>query len=185
MRSDRVSLYGRGFGNMFGSNIFGGGIFGNNFPTVIDELPYSKLPVVDIVENILDLFRDMESDKLIYDKELAEIEAKVDTYTQYVDYHRDTLNKSYELERKELELIQIVTAKSIGLLERMEKLNDDSSNYKTYMELMNRYQKILEKLIDNSGRYFNERTIEVNRIGIPEFYKNTEIGRKETMRKRY
>ena len=156
-----MSLFGRGFGN-----IFGGGIFGNNFPTVIDELPYSKLPVVDIVENILDLFRDMESDKLIYDKELAEIEAKVDTYTQYVDYHRDTLNKSYELER-------------------MEKLNDDSSNYKTYMELMNRYQKILEKLIDNSGRYFNERTIEVNRIGIPEFYKNTEIGRKELKRKRY
>ena len=130
-----MSFFGRGFGN-----IFDGGIFGNNFPMVIDELPYSKLPVVDIVENILDLFRDMESDKLIYDKELAEIEAKVDTYTQYVDYHRDTLNKSYELERKELELIQIVTAKSIGLLERMEKLNDDSNNYKTYMELMNRYQ---------------------------------------------
>ena len=172
-----MSLFGRGFGNMFGSNIFGGGIFGNNFPTVIDELPYSKLPVVDIVENILDLFRDMESDKLIYDKELAEIEAKVDTYTQYVDYHRDTLNKSYELERKELELIQIVTAKSIGLLERMEKLNDDSNNYKTYMELMNRYQKILEKIVDNSGKYFNEKIIEANKIDIPDFIRYTEIGK--------
>ena len=90
MRSDSMNLFSRGFGGMFGS-----GIFGSSFPVVMEELVYPKVPVVDTIETIFSICRDMQSDRLMQEKELAEIEAKVNTYTEYTSFHNDTLNKSY------------------------------------------------------------------------------------------
>ncbi len=173
-----MNLFGRGFGNMFGS-----GIFGNSFPVVMEELVYPKVPVVDTLETIFGICRDMQSDRLIQEKELAEIEAKVNTYTEYTSFHKDTMNKSYELEKKELELIQIVTNKMVALFEVVENLDESSTKFKVYIEQINRYQKILEKTVDSTGRYFNEKIIEANKIEIPEFIRYTEIGKHQNRKK--
>ena len=167
-----MNLFNRGFGN-----IFNGGIFGNTFPIVMDELEYPKISVVDVVDGILDTLRGIESDKLIQEKELAEIEATVSTYADYTKFHQDTLNKSYDLEKKELELIQLITGKIVILLEKIENIDTDNSKFKSYIEIINRYQKILEKIVDNSGKYFNEKIIEANKIDIPDFIRYTEIGK--------
>ncbi len=173
-----MNLFGRGFGNMFGS-----GILGNSFPIVMEELIYPKVPVVDTIETIFGICRDMQSDRLIQEKELAEIEAKVNTYTEYTNFHKDTMNKSYELEKKELELIQIVTDKIVALFEVVENLDEKSTKFKVYIEQINRYQKILEKMVDSTGKYFNEKIIEANRIDIPEFIRYTEIVKHQSRKK--
>ena len=161
--------------NIF-SNGLGKNIWGLGKGIILDELFYPQIPVVDVVETIFSICRDMKSDRLIQEKELAEIEAKVDTYTEYTNFHKDTLNKSYELEKKELELIQLVTNKIVSLFEIVENLDEDSTKFKVYIEQINRYQKILEKMVDSSGRYFNGKIIEANKIDIPEFIRYTEIG---------
>lgn len=163
-----MNLFSRGFGSVFNS-----GIFGNSFPVVMEELVYLQVPVSDTIETIFSICREMQSDRLIQEKELAEIEAKVNTYTEYTNFHKDTLNKSYELERKELELIQIVTNKIVALFEVVENLDENSTKFKVYIEQINRCQKILEKMVDSTGRYFNEKIIEANKIDIPEFIRYT------------
>ncbi len=173
-----MNLFSRGFGGMFGS-----GIFGSSFPVVMEELVYPKVPVVDTIETIFSICRDMQSYRLIQEKELAEIEAKVNAYTEYTSFHKDTLNKSYELEKKELELIQIITNKIVALFEVVENLEESSTKFKVYIEQISRYQKILEKMVDSTGRYFNEKIIEANRIDIPEFIRYTEIGRNQSRKK--
>ncbi len=159
------------------SNIFSGGVFGNTFPIVMEEREYPKISAIGVVEEILNTFRGLEADRLTQEKELVEIEAKVVTYSEYTNFHRDTLNKSYDLERKELELIQLVTGKIMILLEKIEYMDTDNPKFKSYMEIINRYQKILERMIDSSGKYFNEKIIEANKIDIPEFIRYTEIGK--------
>lgn len=154
-----MNFFGRGFGN-----IFGGGIFESSFPVVMEERVYPKDPIVEIVGEILHTFRGVESDRLTQEKELAEIEAKVDMYTEYVSYHKEALNKGYDLEKKEIELIQMITNKIIGLIEKLEGVEENSSKFKIYIEQINRCQKILEKIVDNSGKYFNHKMLEVNRI---------------------
>ena len=150
---------------------------------MIGELFYPQVPVSDTLETIFSICRDMKSDRLIQEKELAEIEAKVNTYTEYTSFHKDTLNKSYELEKKELELIQLVTNKIVAMFEVVEKLEENSTKFRVYIEQINRYQKILEKMVDSSGRYFNEKIIEANKIDIPEFIRYTEIGKYQNRKK--
>ncbi len=111
------------------------------------------------------------------------IEAKVNTYTEYTSFHKDTLNKSYELEKKELELIQLVTNKIVSLFEIVENLDESTTKFKVYIEQINKYQKILEKMVDSTGRYFNEKIIEANRIYIPEFIRYTEIGKHQNRKR--
>ena len=166
------------FNNGLGKNIWG---LGKGI--ILDELFYPQIPVVDVVETIFSICRDMKSDRLIQEKELAEIEAKVDTYTEYTNFHKDTLNKSYELEKKELELIQLVTNKIVSLFEIVENLDESTTKFKVYIEQINRYQKILEKMVDSSGKYFNEKIIEANKIDIPEFIRYTEIGKHQSRKK--
>ena len=79
--------------------------------------------------------------------------------------------------KKELELIQLITGKIVILLEKIENIDTDNSKFKSYIEIINRYQKILEKIVDNSGKYFNEKIIEANKIDIPDFIRYTEIGK--------
>ena len=155
------------------------------FPShdILDELFYPKIPVTDTLEAIFSICRDMKSDRLIQEKELAEIEAKVNTYTEYTNFHKDTLNKSYELEKKELELIQLVTNKILAMFEVVENLDENTTKFKVYIEQINRYQKILEKMVDSSGKYFNEKIIEANKIDIPEFIRYTEIGKHQSRKK--
>ena len=150
---------------------------------ILEEFILNQLPIIETIESILNTHRDMKSDRLIQEKELAEIEAKVNTYTEYTSFHKDTLNKSYELEKKELELIQLVTNKIVSLFEIVENLDEDSTKFKVYIEQINRYQKILEKMVDSSGRYFNEKIIEANKIDIPEFIRYTEIGKHQNRKK--
>ena len=59
-------------------NIFSNGL-GKGM--ILDELFYPQVPVADTLETIFSICRDMKSDRLIQEKELAEIEAKVNTYT--------------------------------------------------------------------------------------------------------
>jgi hypothetical protein len=125
----------------------------------MDEPNYPQISIIDVVDGILDTLRDVEADKLTQEKELAEIEATVNTYADYTKFHQDTLNKSYDLEKKELELIQLITGKIVILLEKIENIDTDNSKFKSYIEIINRYQKILEKIVDNSGKYFNEKII--------------------------
>ena len=150
---------------------------------ILEEFILNQLPIIETIESILNTHRDMKSDRLIQEKELAEIEAKVNTYAEYTSFHKDTLNKSYELEKKELELIQLVTNKIVSLFEIVENLDEDSTKFKVYIEQINRYQKILEKMVDSSGRYFNEKIIEANKIDIPEFIRYTEIGKHQNRKK--
>ncbi len=164
-------------------NIFGNRVLGKNTGIILDELFYPQVPVSDTLETIFGICRDMKSDRLIQEKELAEIEAKVNTYTEYTNFHKDTLNKSYELEKKELELIQLVTSKIVSLFEIVENLDENTTKFKVYIEQINRYQKILEKMVDSSGKYFNEKIIEANKIDIPEFIRYTEIGKYQSRKK--
>lgn len=152
------------FDNFGIGNVFGNGIFGNNLPVVMDESVYPKDPLVEIIGEILHTFRGVESDRLTQERELAEIEAKVNMYTEYVSYHKETLNKGYDLEKREIELIQIITNKIMGLIEKLEEVEENSAKFKIYIEQINRCQKILEKIVDNSGKYFNQKILEVNRI---------------------
>ena len=154
-----MNFFGRGFGN-----IFGGGIFESSFPVVMEERGYHKDPIVEIVGEILHTFRDAESNRLTQEKELAEIEAKVDMYTEYVSYHKEALNKGYDLEKREMELIQMITNKIMGLIDKLEEVEENSTKFKIYIEQINRCQKILEKIVDNSGKYFNHKMLEVNRM---------------------
>ena len=89
--------------NIF-SNGLGKNIWGLGKGMILDELFYPQVPVADTLETIFSICRDMKSDRLIQEKELAEIEAKVNTYTEYTNFYKDTMNKSYELERKNLSL---------------------------------------------------------------------------------
>lgn len=162
--------------NLFSGKL-GKNIWGLGTEIVMDELFYPQIPVVDVIETIFSICRDMKSDRLIQEKELEELEAQVSTYSEYCNFHRDTLNKSYELEKKELELIHLVTNKIGMQIEILHILEEGSAKYQMYVEQINRYQKILEKLIDNSGKYFNEKIIEANRIGVAEFNKASEIGK--------
>ena len=98
-----MNLFNRGFGN-----IFNGGIFGNYFPIVMDEPNYPQISVIDVVDGILDTLRGIESDKLTQEKELVEIEATVSTYADYTKFHQDTLNKSYDLEKKDVLLDTLI-----------------------------------------------------------------------------
>ena len=152
------------FDNFGIGNVFGNGIFGNNLPVVMDESVYPKDPLVEIIGEILHTFRGVESDRLTQERELAEIEAKVNMYTEYVSYHKETLNKGYDLEKREIELIQMITNKIMGLIEKLEEVEENSAKFKIYIEQINRCQKILEKIVDNSGKYFNQKILEVNRI---------------------
>ena len=152
------------FDNFGIGNVFGNGIFGNNLPVVMDESVYPKDPLVEIIGEILHTFRGVESDRLTQERELAEIDAKVNMYTEYVSYHKETLNKGYDLEKREIELIQIITNKIMGLIEKLEEVEENSAKFKIYIEQINRCQKILEKIVDNSGKYFNHKMLEVNRI---------------------
>ena len=154
-----MNFFGRGFGN-----IFGGGIFESSFPVVMEERVYPKDPIVEIVGEILKTFKETESDKLTHERELTEIEAKVNMYTEYVSYHKETLNKGYDLEKREIELIQMITNKIMGLIEKLEEVEENSAKFKIYIEQINRCQKIHEKIVDNSGKYFNHKMLEVNRI---------------------
>ena len=61
--------------------------------------------------------------------------------------------------------------------EKIENIDTDNSKFKSYIEIINRYQKIFEKIVDNSGKYFNEKIIEANKIDIPDFIRYTEIGK--------
>ncbi len=150
---------------------------------ILEEFILNQLPIIETIESILNTHRDMKSDRLIQEKELAEIEAKVKTYTEYTSFHKDTLNKSYELEKKELELIQLVTNKIVTMFEIVENLDESTTKFKVYIEQINRYQKILEKMVDSTGRYFNEKIIEANKIDIPEFIRYTEIGKHQNRKK--
>ena len=152
------------FDNFGIGNVFGNGIFGNNLPVVMDESVYPKDPLVEIIGEILHTFRGVESDRLTQERELAEIDAKVNMYTEYVSYHKETLNKGYDLEKREIELIQMITNKIMGLIEKLEEVEENSAKFKIYIEQINRCQKILEKIVDNSGKYFNQKKLEVNRI---------------------
>jgi hypothetical protein len=152
------------FDNFGIGNVFGNGIFGNNLPVVMDESVYPKDPLVEIIGEILHTFRGVESDRLTQERELAEIDAKVNMYTEYVSYHKETLNKGYDLEKREIELIQMITNKIMGLIEKLEEVEENSAKFKIYIEQINRCQKILEKIVDNSGKYFNQKILEVNRI---------------------
>ena len=152
------------FDNFGIGNVFGNGIFGNNLPVVMDESVYPKDPLVEIIGEILHTFRGVESDRLTQERELAEIDAKVNMYTEYVSYHKETLNKEYDLEKREIELIQMITNKIMGLIEKLEEVEENSAKFKIYIEQINRCQKILEKIVDNSGKYFNQKILEVNRI---------------------
>ena len=152
------------FDNFGIGNVFGNGIFGNSLPVVMDESVYPKDPLVEIIGEILHTFRGVESDRLTQERELAEIDAKVNMYTEYVSYHKETLNKGYDLEKREIELIQMITNKIMGLIEKLEEVEENSAKFKIYIEQINRCQKILEKIVDNSGKYFNQKILEVNRI---------------------
>lgn len=152
------------FDNFGIGNVFGNGIFGNNLPVVMDESVYPKDPLVEIIGEILHTFRGVESDRLTQERELAEIDAKVNMYTEYVSYHKETLNKGYDLEKREIELIQMITNKIMGLIEKLEEVEENSAKFKIYIEQINRCQKILERIVDNSGKYFNQEILEVNRI---------------------
>ncbi len=154
---------------------------GANF--ILEEFILNQLPIVETIESILNIHRDMKSDKLIQEKELAEIEAKVNSYAEYTSIHKDTLNKSYDLEKKELELIQLVTNKIVSLFEIIETLDENTAKFKVYIEQINKYQRILEKMVDSSGRYFNEKIIEANKIDIPNFTRYTEIGKHQNRKK--
>ena len=152
------------FDNFGIGNVFGNGIFGNNLPVVMDESVYPKDPLVEIIGEILHTFRGVESGRLTQERELAEIDAKVNMYTEYVSYHKETLNKGYDLEKREIELIQMITNKIMGLIEKLEEVEENSAKFKIYIEQINRCQKILERIVDNSGKYFNQEILEVNRI---------------------
>ncbi len=168
--------------NIF-SNGLGKNIWGLGRGMILDELFYPQVPVTDTLEIIFSICRDMKSDRLIQEKELGEIEAKVNTYTEYTSFHKDTLNKSYELEKKGLELIQLVTNKIVSLFEIVETLDESTTKFKVYIEQINRYQKILEKMVDSTGKYFNEKIIEANKIDVPEFIRYTEIGKHQNRKK--
>ncbi len=156
-------------------------IFRSGVGTILEEVILSQIPIVDTLESVLNICRDIKSDRLIQEKELAEIEARLNAYTQYNNFHTDILNKSYDLEQKELELIQIVTNRIVLLFEIVEKLEESSTKFKVYIEQINRYQNILEKMVTGSGKYFNEKIIEVNKISIPEFIRYTEIGSRKKL----
>lgn len=154
-----------------------------NIGVILKEFPFPIIQITDTVDSIMNICRDINSDKLIQEKELAEIEAKVNIYTEYTNFHKDTLNKGYELEKKELELIQIITSKIVTLFEIVEILDENSPKFLIYIEQINRYQKILEKIVESTGKYFNEKVIEASRIDIPEFIRYTEIGKHESRKK--
>lgn len=158
--------------------------FGKSLIEVMKGLVFLDIPIVEIVENVSDICRDMKADKLIQEKELAELEAKIDCYIEYTNFYKEALNKCYELERKELELADMVSNKIVFLLEKLELLEQNSIKIEIYIEMINRYQGILDKIINNLGKYFNERIIESSRIDIPEFIKYTEIGRQYRNRKK-
>ena len=126
------------FDNFGIGNVFGNGIFGNNLPVVMDESVYPKDPLVEIIGEILHTFRGVESDRLTQESELAEIDAKVNMYTEYVSYHKETLNKGYDLEKREIELIQMITNKIMGLIEKLEEVEENSAKFKIYIEQINK-----------------------------------------------
>ena len=69
------------------------------------------------------------------------------------------------------------------MIEVVENLDENTTKFKVYIEQINRYQKILEKMVDSSGKYFNEKIIEANKIDIPEFIRYTEIGKHQSRKK--
>lgn len=157
--------------------ILGGGMTKRKSGIVLEEYIFPQEQVANTIGMLFDIFRDMQSDKLIQEKELAEIEAKVNVYSEYVSFHRNTIDKGFELEKKELELIQVITDKIMRLIESLGNLDEQSDKFKIYIEQINRYQRILEKLVDNSGKYFNGKIMELNKIDIVEVEKKTEIGK--------
>lgn len=150
---------------------------GKGLIEVMRNLVFSEIPIIEAVDSVIDVCRNMKVDKLIQEKELAELEAKIDCYIEYTDFYRDALNRCYELENKELELIQMISNKVVLLLEKVDGLEEDSIKMKVYLEQINRHQMILEKMVDSSGKYYNEKIMEANRIDIPEFIRYTEIGK--------
>lgn len=158
--------------------------FGKSLIEIMKGLVFLDIPIVEIVENVSDICRDIKADKLIQEKELAELEAKIDSYIEYTNFYKEALNKCYELERKELELADMISNKIVFLLEKLELLEENSIKIEIYIELINRYQGILDKIINNLGKYYNEKIIESSRIDIPEFIKYTEIGKQYHNRKK-
>lgn len=160
------------------------GIFGKNNRIILEELVYPQIPVFDILDEVIGTIRDMRADKFIQEKEFVEIEVRLESYNDYMDFHRETLNRSYELERKEFELIQFITNKIMIPIEKVGELDADSSKAKTYLEQIRAYQKILEKIIETRGKYFNDKTIDANSIEILNFSSYTDIGKVMSGRKK-
>lgn len=157
---------------------------GKNLMDVMRGLVFLDIPILEILENASDTFRDIKADKLIQEKELAELEAKIDSYIKYTNFYEEALNKCYELENKELELIKMISNKIELLLEKLELLEESSIKINIYIDQISRYQSILDKMVNNLGKYYNEKIIESSRIDIPEFIKYTEIGRQYRNRKK-
>ncbi len=109
-----------------------------NIGVILKEFPFPIIQITETLDSIISTYRDINSDKLIQEKELAEIEAKVNTYSEYTNFHKDTLNKGYELEKKELELINLITSKIEVLFDTVKNLHEDSPKFQMYIEQINR-----------------------------------------------
>lgn len=123
--------------------------------------------------------RDMRSDGLISQKELAEIEAKSKAFEQFVNYNKNIVDKAFELEMKVLDFQKVLLDKILFLLEKVEKIeNEDKLNI--YYNQISSIQNTLNDSIKSDAKYFNGEMMNNSSVGMTDFHNKTQIGENQT-----
>lgn len=134
---------------------------------------------VGVVGVMCSTARDMHSDHLISKKELAEIEAKSNAFTELIGFYKNSVDKAYELEMKAMEL-QEIYLNVIGIwLERIEKIEDKTKLEMYHCSIME-VQGRLKYLVEKPSEFFTEEMIDKNTPQLADFHNTTQIGEKST-----
>jgi len=136
--------------------------------------------IIGAISKICGTARDMAADRLITEKELAEIEAKSKAFKQMIEFQQNTIDKLFELELASIDFAKKYFQLIDKLTDRILEIPDNSPKLLIYSNAIDKNLESLNAFIQGDAKYFNQLNISNNNIQLTNFDNPTQVGYNST-----
>ncbi|HQB08550.1 MAG TPA: hypothetical protein PLW37_01670 [bacterium] len=133
-----------------------------------------------IVSTVCSTARDMNADRLITNKELAEIEAKSKAFSEMISLKGDQIDKSFRLEMEIIGLAKEYLKMIQNMSDKIMILPDNSPKIHTYDQQISCFLNSIDALVRGDAKYFKDLDFGSFDNGRIEFNNPTKIGTSST-----
>jgi len=129
-----------------------------------------------IVSTVCSTARDMHADRLITQKELAEIEAKSKAFSKILSLKSNQIDKAFRLELELIKLAEEYLKIIQDMSDKIMSIQDNSPKIQIYDQKISCFLNSIDAFVRGDSKYFKELDLKSFENGMIEYDSPTQIG---------